>query len=75
MISVGISRLLVLGVLMIALAAWLVTLPGVLAALAGSVPMVVYAPRFRLLRIPVLLGLLGTLAGALTWEPRVGRPL
>ena len=67
------SRALVLGVIAMATVAWIVTLPGVLVALACGVPPALLTPRFARARGPVLATLAAAVAGAFTGAVWLGR--
>ena len=66
------GRALLLGVFAMAAVAWIVTLPGIAAALVVGVPLAVMTPRFADLRTPLITTVAGTFGAALAGSVTLG---
>ncbi len=63
MFAIGFGKVLTLNALMIVAGAWLVSLPGIIGALALSVPLALIGARELIIRKPILFGFVASFIG------------
>ena len=71
--AVRVRRALILGLIVVGLVGWLVTLPGVAGALACGLTVSLLTPRFKFVRVPMLATVAASLVGAIAGSVSLGQ--